>query len=82
LSEALSNVARHAHASRVEVEVLVDDGVTLRVIDDGVGPPGPKDPRGNGLRNMQERAERLGGSFGMLAGPGGGTVVEWHAPQG
>lgn len=81
LREALSNVARHARATRVEVEVLVGDSVTLRVIDDGVGPPRPVDPRGNGLRNMEERAERLGGSFAIAPGPDGGTVVEWRAPH-
>lgn len=81
LREALSNVARHARATRVEVEVLVSDTVTLRVSDDGVGPPGPSKPRGKGLRNMQERAERLGGSFSIGPGPDGGTIVEWSAPH-
>ena len=63
LREALSNVARHAQASHVEVTVIADDGrLRLLVADDGVGPPADDAPRGNGLANMAERAERLGGS--------------------
>src|SRR3546814_12225590 len=81
LREALSNVALHARASRVDVEVVIDADVCLRVIDDGVGPPGVDDPRGKGLSNMQSRAEALGGSFALHPGPGAGTVVEWRVPQ-
>ncbi|HEY9555530.1 MAG TPA: GAF domain-containing sensor histidine kinase [Acidimicrobiales bacterium] len=81
LREALSNVARHARASRVDVEVVIDADVCLRVIDDGVGPPGVDDPRGKGLSNMQSRAEALGGSFALHPGPGAGTVVEWRVPK-
>ena len=44
LREALSNVARHASASRVDIEVIVgDDAVCLRVVDDGIGPPAVED---------------------------------------
>jgi signal transduction histidine kinase len=50
LREALSNVARHARAGRVDVTVAVDaTGVLLRVADDGVGPPAPDHARGHGL---------------------------------
>jgi signal transduction histidine kinase len=78
LREALSNVARHARATRVDVEVIVADQVVVRVIDDGVGPPGPDALRGHGLNNMQARAERHGGSFKLHAGLDGGTVLEWQ----
>ena len=59
--EGLSNVARHAHASKVEVVVNVDEGwLTLTLLDDGVGiAEGPK--AGNGIHNMIIRAENLGG---------------------
>jgi signal transduction histidine kinase len=77
--EALSNVARHARASGVIVELSVGaDGVSLRVADDGVGCSG--DP-GNGLPNMRARAESLGGSAGIVANAPHGTVVEWAVPR-
>jgi len=82
LREALSNVARHARATRVDVEVIVDQGVCLRVTDDGVGPPADDVPRGNGLRNMAARAEKLGGHMTLRAGDPGGTVLEWRTPKG
>ena len=82
LREALSNVARHAHATRVEVEVVVTDQVVLRVVDDGIGPPAPDAPRGHGLKNMEARAARHGGRFELRAGPRTGTVLEWQVPRG
>ena len=64
LREALSNVARHAEASRIEVTLVADDStVTLTVEDDGVGPPPEAPDHGSGLRNMASRAERLGGQL-------------------
>ncbi len=89
LREALSNVARHAAANNVTVELTVADGLQLRVVDDGVGLP-PRDARaglpprddgvGNGIRNMVERAQALGGSMELRAGPGGGAVLSWRVP--
>jgi nitrate/nitrite-specific signal transduction histidine kinase len=81
LREALSNVARHARATLVEVELVVTDEVVLRVIDDGIGPPAPDVPRGHGLRNMQARAARHGGRVELHAGPRAGTVVVWQVPR-
>jgi signal transduction histidine kinase len=80
LREALSNVVRHAGASRVQVEVSVDDSVCLRVIDDGVGPPAADAPMGNGLRNMAARAEARGGSLTVEPGSSSGTVLTWRVP--
>ncbi|MEU1409256.1 GAF domain-containing sensor histidine kinase [Streptomyces sp. NPDC005728] len=79
LSEALTNVARHAHADRAQV-VLTADGhdVTLTVSDDGKGiPPGG---RRSGLRNMAERAEQLGGRLEVTSADGGGTTLRWRVP--
>jgi signal transduction histidine kinase len=81
LREALSNAARHASASRVDVSVEVGSDLVLRVADDGVGiPPGVTR---RGLANLARRAERLGGM--LRAGPadkaaGTGTVLEWRVP--
>jgi signal transduction histidine kinase len=82
LREALSNVARHARATRVDVEVVTDGELILRVIDDGVGPPGATTPRGKGLDNMTARAVALGGEIDIGAAPGGGTALEWRVPKG
>jgi len=87
LREALSNVARHARAHRVEV-VLGASGseVRLDVADDGVGIPDRVDDQheskngGRGLANMRDRAEVLGGSFSVAPRPGGGTLLSWRAP--
>jgi signal transduction histidine kinase len=80
LREALSNVARHAQASRVRVSVRASgQEVVLRVEDDGVG----SDASGarGGIANMSERAHDLGGAFEIAPGPAGrGTVVTWRAP--
>jgi signal transduction histidine kinase len=81
LREALSNVARHARAQRADVEVVVGNDVCLRVVDDGIGPPGEGQPMGNGLRNMTARATELGGSMTLTGGPDGGTVLEWRIPK-
>jgi signal transduction histidine kinase len=82
LREALSNVARHAGARSVQVEVVVAGEVTLTVADDGVGPPGPDILRGHGLNNMASRAERLGGTFSLRPRQPRGTVLEWQVPKG
>ena len=82
LRESLSNVARHASARAVDVEVVASrDDVLLRVVDDGVGPPPPGAPRGLGLENLAARAKRLGGTFELKAGPSAGSVAEWRVPQ-
>lgn len=81
LRESLSNVARHARASRVEVELSLAAGhVAVIVIDDGVGLARSNLAPGNGLRNLNERAARLGGSCSIETGPGGGTKMVWRVP--
>jgi signal transduction histidine kinase len=82
LREALSNVARHAHATEVDVEVIVEGELCLRVIDDGIGPPTAGTPRGNGLRNMAARADKLGGRMQLEAVDPHGTILEWRIPKG
>jgi signal transduction histidine kinase len=82
LSEALSNVARHASASRVDVRLTVADDVCLAVSDDGVGIA--PDAQRSGLRNLARRADELGGSLGV--GPAdrdatpAGTSLVWQVP--
>jgi len=81
LREALSNAARHAKASQVDVTADVSgDGVLcVQVTDDGVGIPDGK--HRSGLRNLASRAEKLGGEF-QLTPADPGTRLEWRVPLG
>lgn len=79
--EGLSNVVRHARATQVDVEVAAGPDVCLRVVDNGVGLPASASTNpGHGLRNLTERAGRLGGSMVIRPGASGGTVLEWRVP--
>lgn len=83
LREALANVARHASASRADVEVGTDEStrhVTLTVVDNGVGIAEDR-MRHSGLRNIAERAEGLGGSVVVERRAEGGTRLEWRVPR-
>ncbi|MBX5475468.1 MAG: HAMP domain-containing protein [Thermoleophilia bacterium] len=77
--ESLTNVARHARASRVELALEPGAGsVVLRVRDDGRGFEHP--PDGGGLRGMRERAVLVGGALAVKAGPTGGVEVRLEVP--
>lgn len=85
--EALSNVVRHARATRVTVRLKEEKGrVTLEIADNGRG-FNPVDvgmeeeSRGWGLINMRERAEVIGGSFSIESEKGRGTVVQVMVPR-
>jgi signal transduction histidine kinase len=78
LGEALTNVSRHAEATRTWVSLSAGDRITLTVGDDGRGiAPGATE---SGLRNMRDRAEDLGGTCTVESAPGAGTVVTWSVP--
>ncbi|MFC5029261.1 GAF domain-containing protein [Streptomyces sp. DSM 41987] len=79
LAESLSNVAKHAHATRVQVALETDGRqVVLTTTDNGVGLPAQR--TGNGLRNMRERALQLGGDMELICPPDGGTTLVWQVP--
>ncbi|MEV6164930.1 GAF domain-containing protein [Streptomyces sp. NPDC052052] len=87
LGEALSNVARHARATAVDVSLMVKGGrLALVVSDNGVGMPDsgvgmPEDGGSrSGLDNLARRAEKLGGELRLGAAAGGGTRLEWQVP--
>ncbi|MFM8350994.1 MAG: sensor histidine kinase [Actinomycetales bacterium] len=84
LREGLANVAKHAHASSVEILVQAGgDEVRLLVVDDGVGiaPDGPS--RLSGVQNLRARATELGGVCDLERDNGsGGTRLEWRVPLG
>lgn len=80
--EALTNVVKHAMASRVALTVARADGrLVLQVRDDGIGfDQSRQGGAGQGLRNMTERARRLGGSLGVESAPGQGTWITVEVP--
>ncbi len=84
LREALMNVAKHARATKTDVSLDVGtDAVTLVVSDDGVGiaPTTRGQTGGLGLRNIGERAARLGGHATFTACDPRGTEVRWVVPR-
>jgi signal transduction histidine kinase len=83
VQEALTNVARHANAGRVEVRIAKDHStVTIRIRDDGIGfaTDAPRGPNSRGLLGMRERAYLLGGTIGVESAPGRGTAIEVRLP--
>jgi PAS domain S-box-containing protein len=83
--ESVANARKHADAKRVEIEVAsADDGVSLRVRDDGKGfvadPAAPPEPGHFGLSTLVERAELAGGWSRVTSSPGEGTTVECWLP--
>ncbi|WP_406164743.1 PAS domain S-box protein [Streptomyces sp. NBC_00996] len=80
LGEALSNAARHAHATAVDVSVEVTaTELRLQVADNGGG-INPAVTRRSGLSNLRWRAEELGGTLTLTSNPPAGTVLGWIAP--
>jgi two-component system sensor histidine kinase UhpB len=76
LQESLSNVARHAQARSVEVQLHFGRPTALRVRDDGCGFDGSPRPGGLGLPGMRERALLAGGRLVVHSAAGRGTIVE------
>jgi signal transduction histidine kinase len=75
LQEALANVLKHARATKVIVSVGMDGGMLVAsVSDDGVGTDAVAVPKGHGIGNMRNRAQRIGGSLDIVSGAGGTTV--------
>jgi signal transduction histidine kinase len=78
--EAVTNVARHAEATRCDVSLsMVGGALTITVDDDGIGIPAGQRP-GLGLRSIAERAAELGGRAVAESGQHGGTVVRAELP--
>jgi len=83
LQESLTNVARHAQAKHVHVELAIRHGeVLLQVADDGHGitEADRSKSRSFGLKGLRERAHYLGGSAEVAPGPSGGTRVTVRVP--
>ena len=86
--EALTNVARHAKASRVEVSLQkLPDGICMKIKDDGKSFQVERTLHANGgkrlgLLGMRERLEMVGGKFGVESAPGKGTTIIAQIPFG
>lgn len=86
VQEALTNAARHARASRVQVRIQPEDGrARCRIKDDGVGfdvasVMNKKGGRGLGLVGIRARLDALGGTFSIRSNPGRGTELQLSIP--
>ncbi len=77
-AEALTNVAKHAHARGAWVDLSVEeDRLKLQVRDDGVG---GANPQGTGLHGLRDRVDALDGRLAIESPPGGGTAVRVEFP--
>ncbi len=84
VKEALTNVVRHARARTVSLRIVSEPNwLRVRVEDDGVGLGiSPELSQGDGLRNMRQRMETVGGELGIERAEGGGTRLEFKVPIG
>lgn len=81
MQESLSNIARHAHASEIAVELRrCGDLLTLEVRDNGVGMPPEIARKGSGLLGIRDRISAIGGQFSLDSSPGKGTVLSMSIP--
>ena len=79
VAEALTNVAKHASASLVQIEIDADDGLLrLAIRDDGIGGADPT--RGTGLVGLKDRVEATGGTLRVESRPGDGTRLLVELP--
>jgi signal transduction histidine kinase len=79
VSEALTNAAKHASASVVNVELATHDAVLqLAIRDDGIGGADPG--QGSGLVGLSDRIEALGGTLQVTSPAGGGTTLLIEVP--
>jgi len=79
VSEALTNAAKHAQASKVDIDAAVDDGLLrLTIDDDGIGGADPA--QGSGLTGLADRVSALGGTFAIASPTGRGTSLRVELP--
>jgi len=79
VSEALTNVAKYAHANTASVDVAsTGDSLAVTISDDGVGGADPE--RGSGLRGLVDRVGAIGGRLEVSSPPGQGTRLRAHLP--
>jgi signal transduction histidine kinase len=84
VQETLTNITKHAHATRVKISLERDEaGMKLQILDDGVGMAegAAAKPKSHGIVGMRERMRQVGGAFTITSGPSGkGTLVTAFIP--
>lgn len=82
VKEALNNIVKHAHATEVWLRVsATDDGLQIRIEDDGCGfDQPPQDAGADGLRNMRQRMAEIGGECRIESKTGAGTQISFDLP--
>jgi CheY-like chemotaxis protein len=79
--ECLTNIAKHAEASKIHIEAIAKDGfLDLTILDNGRGFPVENETTGHGIFGMTERAKYLGGAIEFQSTSGKGTTVHLHLP--
>lgn len=80
--ESVNNAVRHSDCAKIEIDFRLEGGIIyLRVADDGKGFDISNETDGNGLENMQNRAEKNGGKFEIESEKSGGTILKISFPQ-
>lgn len=86
--EAISNIEKHAQATRVDVQLMLEPKkISLMITDNGVGfeekpATGIGENQGLGLLNIADRSMCIGGKYSILSTPGGGTEISVQVPRG
>ena len=81
IREAVTNIERHAQATKATISLTARDGYCqLQVADNGRGLGGEGREGGLGLTNLRHRAKKLNGHFAIAGAPTGGTVLTWRVP--
>lgn len=79
VKETLNNVLKHAKATRVQIEIIIDDALTIRIADNGIGLDTQKLRQfGNGLKNISKRMQSIGGEY--IIESKDGTVTTLRLP--
>ena len=78
MKEALNNIAKHAHADTVKVDISIDENLHIEIHDNGVGFHESMIVPGNGLGNMRKRVQSLKGEMVILNGMG--TTIKFDIP--
>jgi signal transduction histidine kinase len=81
VQEALSNVARHSHATQANIRIIYQEReIQIQIDDNGSGFDVSKTANGLGLRLIRERLESIGGQADIQSRPGSGTTITFRVP--